>query len=188
MGKHARTILGSGIVPFRMVFLMWLCFVAEVVYQVPLAQWGILPREPIGLVGVLMAPLLHGNLSHLVSNTFPVLFLGALLFFFYPRIARQVFYSGYFLTGILVWIIGRPSVHIGASGLIYAMASFLVFFGFFYRNLISLLISLVVIALYGTLWYGIFPTETYISYESHLAGAIIGLILAWNMRNIPRID
>jgi membrane associated rhomboid family serine protease len=187
MSIHKRTILGSAVVPLRMVFLMWLFFFAELYYHYPLSVLGIIPRDPLGLVGVFLAPLLHGNLGHLVSNTFPMIFLGTLLFFFYPRIARKVFYSGYFLTGIVVWIVARPSIHIGASGLIYFLASYLLFFGIFYRNLTSLMISIVVIAIYGTMWYGIFPTDEYISYESHLAGAIIGLVMAWRMRNVSRI-
>src|SRR5689334_14146405 len=118
-----QSILGSSVAPFRIVFLMWLVFFLEYIYGWPFSNFGIQPRTFIGLVGIVIAPLVHGNLSHLISNTFPLLFLGSALFFFYPGIAGNVFFRSYFWTNILVWLFTfRQGPHIGASGLVYGLA------------------------------------------------------------------
>src|SRR5688572_25627711 len=102
-----RSILGSSVVPLRVVFLMWLTFFLEYVYHWQLGNLGIQPRTIFGLIGIFTAPLIHGNLSHLVSNTVPLIFLGATLFFFYPNIGKVVFFRTYFWTNILVWLFAR---------------------------------------------------------------------------------
>lgn len=170
----------SGIVPpLRLCFFMWLVFTLEFYVQVDFGQLGIYPRQITGLIGVAMAPLIHGNFNHLVSNTVPLLLLGGSLFFFFPAIASRVFLQAYFFTNILVWIFGRPFYHIGASGLIYALATFLMFFGLFKRNFKSVIISTIVILSYGGMAYGLFSLDDRISWESHLMGAIVGLVSAY---------
>ncbi len=170
----------SGIVPpLRLCFLMWLVFAIEYYLQVDLGYLGIYPRSITGLVGVVMAPLLHGNFNHLMSNSIPLLVLGGSLFFFFPSLAIRVFFQAYFFTNILVWIFGRPFYHIGASGLIYALASFLVFYGLFKRNFKSVIISAIVIFSYGGMAYGLLSFDDRISWESHLMGAVVGLVTAY---------
>ncbi len=174
----------SGIVPpLRLCFFMWLVFSIEFYLHMDFGYLGIYPRDLFGLIGVVMAPLLHGNFNHLASNTIPLLVLGGSLFFFYPRIASRVFLQAYFFTNILVWVFGRPFYHIGASGLIYALASFLVFYGLFKRNFKSVIISAIVIFLYGGMAYGLFSFDERISWESHLMGAIVGLSTAFTSRS-----
>ncbi|MEO1256087.1 MAG: rhomboid family intramembrane serine protease, partial [Bacteroidota bacterium] len=90
--------------------------------------------------------------------------------------------QSYVFTNLLVWIFGRPFYHIGASGLIYALASFLVFYGLFRRNFKSVIISIVVIFFYGGMAYGLFSFDDRISWESHLMGAIVGLVSAFSFR------
>ena len=170
----------SGIVPpLRLCFFMWLVFSIEFSLKADFGYLGIYPRDFFGLIGILMAPLLHGNFNHLLSNSIPLLVLGGSIYFFYPRIASRVFLQAYFFTNILVWIFGRPFYHIGASGLIYALASFLVFYGIFKRNFKSVIISLVVILMYGSMAYGLFSFDERISWESHLMGAIVGFVSAY---------
>ena len=173
----------SFIVPSRMLFLMWLIFFIELNFGINLAIFGILPREAIGLLGILFAPLLHGSLLHLVSNTLPLLFLGITLYYFYGKIARNVFLMSYFLTGTLVWLFGRTSFHIGASGLIYGIASFLFFSGIVRAEFKSLVISLAVVLTYGGLVWGVLPTLPGVSWESHLFGALVGGAAAYIYRN-----
>lgn len=169
----------SGLVPpLRLCFFMWLVFTIEFYTAISFSNLGIYPRSISGLIGVFTAPLIHGNFNHLISNTIPLLVLGGSIFFFYPRIATRVFLQCYFFTNILVWVFARPFIHIGASGLVYALASFLIFFGFFKRNFKSVLISVVIIFFYGGLVYGIFPFDDRISWESHLMGAIVGIVTA----------
>ena len=178
MSDHQKTIIGSSVVPFRLLFLMWLAFTVEHLYGFNIGVFGIHPLQPIGLLGILMAPLLHVNLTHLLSNTFTFLFLGVVLFYFYNPIARKVFFRCYVLTGALVWLFGRPMNHVGASGLIYALAFFLIFFGVFRRDRTSMLISIVIILIYGGLFNGLFPDQPNISWESHLCGALVGVFHA----------
>jgi membrane associated rhomboid family serine protease len=173
-----RSIFGSSVVPFRVVFFMWLVFFLEYVYNWPFSDFGIHPRSIFGLIGIFTAPLIHGNVSHLVSNTVPLIFLGSTLFFFYYRIGGAVFFRAYFWTNILVWLFARPANHIGASGLVYGLAFFLIFFGIFRRDLLSILISVLTLLLYGGVFYGVLPTDPMVSWESHLAGALVGIASA----------
>lgn len=173
------TFSSSIVVPTRLVFLMWLTFTVEELYGISLSFLGIYPRELTGLIGIFTAPLIHDSLVHLGSNTFPILFLGPALYYFYHNVAREVFLQCYFITNLFVWILGRSSYHIGASGLIYGIASFLIFYGIFKKDMKSLLISLIVLSFYWTLIYGIFPNQPGVSWESHLFGGLVGAASAF---------
>ncbi len=158
---------------------MWAVFYAEVFWGWQLSVFGIQPLTFFGLIGIFTAPMLHGGLGHLLSNTIPLLFLGTVLFFFYSSIAGRVFFRAYFWTNILVWIFGRSeSNHIGASGVVYGIAFFLIFFGIFRRDLTSIIISVVVVLMYGSVIYGVIPTDPRVSWESHLGGALVGIYTA----------
>jgi membrane associated rhomboid family serine protease len=167
---------------------MWLVFVLENLYGWSLGQWGIVPRTLYGLIGIFTAPMFHGDLLHLISNTVPILFLGSTLFFFYGRIGTQVFFRSYFWTNILVWLFARPANHIGASGLVYGLAFFLIFFGIFRRDPMSLLISIITLLLYGGVFYGILPADPRVSWESHLAGALVGISTAITLSDKKRVN
>ena len=176
-------------VPFRLVFLMWLAFSIEFFYGMDFGFLGIMPRTIGGLIGIFTAPIIHGNLAHLISNTLPLLFLGSVLFFFYERIGRVVFFRCYFYTNILVWLLSpRASYHIGASGLIYGLSAFLIFFGLLRQDFVSFLISIGIIFIYGGIFYGILPSDPHISWESHLAGALVGAVTAFNLADKKRVS
>jgi len=183
-----RSIFGSSVVPFRLVFLMWLTFFLEIMYAWPLSNFGIQPRTVSGLVGIFTAPLIHGNLSHLISNTVPMIFLGSTLFFFYPSIGKAVFFRTYFWTNIVVWLFARPANHIGASGVVYGLAFFLIFFGFFRRDFLSLLISVLTLLMYGGVFYGVLPTDPRVSWESHFAGALVGITSAVTFSSKRKVE
>lgn len=172
---------GGLVVPSRMVFFMWLIFTVDHFLGFDLRIFGILPREPLGLIGIFTAPFIHGNVFHLVSNTIPLLVLGGVLYFFYEDMAPRVFGYSYFATNALVWIFARKNIHIGASGLVYGLAAFLIFYGFFRKDMKSLIISFVMLFFYAGMVYGIFPNQSNISWESHLAGAVVGAVTAMNM-------
>ena len=172
------SIFGSAVVPFRLTFLMWATFYLESFIQLPLVVFGIEPRTFHGLIGIFTAPLIHGDIFHLISNTIPLLFLGSVLFFFYEKIGGVVFFRAYFWTNILVWLFARPANHIGASGVVYALAFFLIFFGFFRRDFISLFISTIILLLYGGIFYGVLPSDPRVSWESHFAGSLVGIASA----------
>ncbi len=184
----SKAIDRSFVVPTRFIFFMWAVFSLEFFLRTNFGVFGIYPRKLTGLVGIFTAPFIHGSVGHIISNTFPVLFLGTALYFLYDRIAKKVFLQCYFFTGILVWIFCRASYHIGASGLVYGLAAFLVFFGFFRRDFKSLLISLVIFAVYNGLFYGVLPTQPNVSWESHLFGAIVGVYLAAKLSKVKHVS
>lgn len=172
------SIYASTITPLRFVFIMWLFFTLDFVYGFHLANYGILPRNIYGLTGVFTAPLLHRSITHIASNTFPIILLGVALFYFYHRVAARIFYGSYFLVNILVWIFARPLMHIGASGLIYSMAFYIVVAGLLSKKVVPIIISIIVLLAYSGLFYGLIPTKLLYSWEMHIAGATVGTCFA----------
>lgn len=172
-------IFSRSIIPFRFVFLIWLFFSGEYIYGYQFHHFGILPRNYYGLLGILTGPVLHINFTHIISNTIPLLLLGGGLFYFYYKKAKLVFYVSYFVPNILVWIFARPLMHIGASGIVYALATYLVMTGLLRRDMKSLSISIVVVILYSSLFLGLVKQLDSVSYELHFAGVIVGIGLAF---------
>jgi len=169
-------------IPIAIVSLFWLVELLEYAFDVNMNFLGIYPRSFSGLSGIITAPFLHSGFSHLISNSPTFIVLGASVIFFYPRIALKVWLYVYLLTNVGVWIFGRESYHVGASGMLYGFAAFLFFSGVFRNELKSLMISLVTAFLYGSMLYGIFPNHPHISYESHLIGALVGVYVAYSYR------
>ncbi|MEM7551058.1 MAG: rhomboid family intramembrane serine protease [Bacteroidota bacterium] len=167
---------------------MWLFFFVEASFGVNWSFLGIVPRTSQGLVGILTAPLIHGSIPHIVSNTIPLLMLGTILYLFYKRVARAVFLQCYFFTGILVWLFARNSIHIGASGVIYGLAFFLIFFGFFRKDFKSLILSILILVLYDGLFIGVLPSSSGVSWESHLFGAGVGFFAARRYGKLKRVN
>jgi membrane associated rhomboid family serine protease len=157
---------------------MWFVFALEIKYNFNFNALGIYPRQIKGLLGIVLSPLIHANISHLYSNTFPLLILGCFLYYFYSNIATKILVLGVLLSGLLTWLIGRPSFHIGASGLIYVLFSFIFFKGIIAKHYRLIALSLLVVFIYGSMiWYTI-PIEEGISWEGHLSGFVIGFVLA----------
>lgn len=163
---------------FIVLVLIWSVFILNLVLPFNLNAFGIQPRNITGLRGILFSPFLHANIAHISSNTVPFLVLGGMLFLFYERKALEVLVYSALLGGAMVWIFARPATHIGLSGVIYAMASFLIFAGVFSKDFIRVLITIFVIVLYGGLVWGVLPSSYFISWEGHLAGAVSGFFLA----------
>jgi len=163
------------------VAAMWLVKVIELAFDTRFASFGIMPMEPYGLVGIITSPFIHGSIAHLSANSVPIWVLTSMLFYFYRPIAWKTFILIYFITGLWVWFWGRESYHIGASGVVYGLASFLFFSGLLRKDNRLLAITFLVAFLYGSLVWGIFPEifpEKNISWESHLMGMLSGLVLA----------
>lgn len=164
--------------PGFFIFLLWIIKFCEVIFETNLSTFGVFPREIKGLIGVLTAPLIHADFLHLVSNSIPLLVLGAGLFYFYRAVAYKTFFWIYILTGIWVWFSARPAYHIGASGIVYGIAAFLFFSGIIRRNNYLMAFSLFVVFMYGSMFWGVFPVIENISWESHLLGGIAGTLCA----------
>jgi len=170
--RYSLFVSGSFIV------ILWLIKLFEVEYNLDFSSWGIAPLELKGLRGILFSPLIHSNFGHLAANTMPLFILTFSLFFFYRKASYKIFIAIYLLSGFFVWLTGREALHIGASGIIYGLASFLFFSGILSRNVRLLTISLIVAFLYGYLFWGIFPIKPEISWESHLWGGVAGFGIA----------
>ena len=171
-------------IQYTLVFvsLLWLVKLLEWVTSMDLAVLGIYPRTLAGSVGIVTSPFIHGDFLHLFSNTFPLVFLGIGTIYFYRHIAIDAFIAIYLITGTLVWLLARNAYHIGASGLVYGLVSFLFFSGILRKDIRAVAISLVVVFFYGGMIYGIFPTKETISWESHLLGSIAGFFIAFMYR------
>jgi|TARA_B110000908_G_scaffold2165_1_gene2821 membrane associated rhomboid family serine protease len=181
--KYHTGIIGY---PILFVILIWLIFWIEFRFNVDLKSFGIQPRKIEGIYGIMLSPFLHLSLEHLINNSIPLFLLSSAIFFFYRNISWKIIFLGIFLSGLLTWIIGRDSTHIGASGLIYVLISFIFFKGIISKNFNLMALSLIVVFIYGgTIWY-IFPIKENISWEGHLSGFIVGIILALLFKkNIP---
>ena len=173
------------IYPLLFVFTAWLVFWVETRFNLNLNYLGILPQDFKGLRGVLFSPFIHSSLKHLFNNSIPIIVLGTALFYFYRNIKWKVFAIGFLLTGLLTWSIGRQAYHIGASGIVYLLASFLFFKGIFSKQYQLTALALVVVFLYGSLLWYVFPIDPKISWEGHLSGFLVGFVLALVFRKNP---
>ena len=171
---------------FRLAIKITLGFVA-LIWFIQLLNWGldlglerfgIRPRQFAGLPGILLAPLLHGGFSHLFANSLPLLVLGTVMLHLYPNSALKVIPVVYVGPGIAVWLFARASIHLGASGLIYGLVTYIFVAGLIRRDRRAIAASLLVCFLYGALAWGVLPIQPGLSWETHLAAALIGLALA----------
>lgn len=161
-----------------LVGLMWVAEFVDLLLPLDLDQFGIRPRDPSHLVGILLSPFLHLGFGHLISNTLLLLVLGSLL----ALTTRHL----WLVTGVVVvvgglgvWLLGGTnSVHIGASGVVYGYAAFLAVYGFVARRLGQAVVGIFVILMYGWLIWGVLPLREGVSWEGHLCGALAGAGLA----------
>jgi len=166
------------------VSIIWLVFLIgqTLLDRVDIMRLGITPGEITGLRGVIFSPLLHSSVSHLWSNTLSLLILIWFLFYFYSKIALNVFAALWIISGVVTWLIGRNALHVGASGLVFAMLFFLFFSGIFRKYIPLVAVSLIVAFIYGGSVWSILPIteliDASISWEGHLSGAISGLLMA----------
>jgi membrane associated rhomboid family serine protease len=180
MPKQQTGFFGVSDLPFRLVFLMWVTYTVQFYTTWNLHLLGVKARTLTGLIGIITAPLIHSNVIHIFSNTFPLLFLATVLFFFFERIGRPVFLLCYFLPNMFVWFVSpRDTYHIGASGMVYALGTFLIIFGLLKREVWTVIVSVTISIIYGSVFfYGLLPADTQVSWEGHLGGALTGLGVA----------
>lgn len=165
--------------PILFLIFIWTIHFLKVLSILNIDHYGVLPHTAIGLRGIFFTPLIHEDFNHLFNNSIPLLVLGTGLFYFYSDMAVKIILWIWLVSGLGIWIIGRDAYHIGASGIVYGLVAFLFFSGIF-RGIIRLIaMSLLVIFLYGSMVWGIFPIRMDISWEGHLFGAIAGLALSY---------
>ncbi len=165
-------------VPALMVSVMWFVHLSKWIIDIDVIDFGIYPRTLLGSSGILFGPMIHGDIAHLISNSIPLVLLGAALYYGYEKVANKVFVLIYLLSGLLVWLLAREAHHIGASGVVYGLFGFVLSGGLLAKKRSLAVIGLAVFMLYGGVFYGVFPNSPGISWESHLFGLLIGLTLA----------
>jgi len=173
-----RIFIHSLVIPAAFVVAFWIVEITEQTISKSFVTLGIYPLHLKGLPGILLAPFIHSGFNHLMSNSIPFFILSFALIYFYRRISYRIFIMLYLLAGLTVWFAGREAWHIGASGVVYALASFHLVSGIIRSDVRLLTLSVVVVFLYGGLIWGVFPIDPKISWEGHLWGAVSGAALA----------
>jgi len=181
---EVKRFINAARFPILLVATLWTVKIIEQITDQSFAEYGLQPRKVEGLLGIVGAVFLHADWKHLFNNSIPLLILGSSLFYFYKEVAWKVIIWVVIMGGLWTWISARESVHIGASGLLYGLFSFLLFSGFIRRNKQLLSISFLVAFLYGSLVWGLLPIDYRVSWESHLWGFIAGIVLAIYYRKI----
>lgn len=185
MQKQDRARLIDAVL-FNLAFLtlIWALWLYQRETGTRLNSWGTHPRTVRGLIGIITTPFLHGSFDHIWGNSLSFITLSTFLIFFYREIAFKVLLLLHLISGVLIWSWAGGGNHIGASGVIYGMASFLFFSGIFRQNPRLLRVALAVAFLYGSIVWWVLPIDPSISWEGHLAGALTGIALAFSMRRL----
>ena len=182
---HSRALFALAVrLSIGLVVVLWLIHLMNWGMDLDPLPFGVRPREWLGLVGIVTAPLVHGDFAHLVANSAPLLVLGAVTLFLYPHSTLRVLPAIYLGPGVAVWLFGRDSVHIGASGLVYGLVSYVFVAGLLRRDRRAVAASLLVALMYGTLAWGVLPVQPRMSWETHLAATVIGVLLALALRKL----
>ncbi len=162
-----------------LVSLLWLVKIIEIIFNINLTFLGVYPQSIKGLPGIIFSPLIHGDFSHLISNSLPLIILTSMLFYFYKKLGLRIIILTWLIGNVWLWIVGRESYHIGASGVIYGLAAFLFVSGILRRHPRLMAISMLIAFLYGSMVWGILPIQEGVSWEGHLMGMIAGILLAF---------
>jgi len=182
---HSRALLALAVrLAIGFVVLLWLIHLMNWGLDLDPRPFGLRPREWLGLVGVLTAPLVHADFAHLVANSVPLAAVGAAMLFLYPHSTLRVLPAVYLGPSLIVWMFGRDSVHLGASGLVYGLVSYVFVAGLLRRDRRAIATSLLVILMYGSLAWGVLPIDPRVSWETHLSAAVIGVLLALALRKL----
>lgn len=160
------------------IALLWTTHLANAMTDYSLNAYGIMPRTRGGLWGIPLSPLLHGDWSHLASNTLPLLALGGLVAARGARTLAPAALIIILLGGLGVWIAGRSAIHIGASGLVFGLFGYLVALGWYERSPLAIIVAIAVVAVYGGIIFGALPQSGFISWEAHLFGLMAGVVAA----------
>lgn len=164
---------------------MWVVHITKIAMDVDITRYGVYPRTISGAKGIIFSPFIHGDFSHLISNTIPMFVLGLIVFTFYRRVAISSFLLIYVFTGFSVWLFSSSmAYHIGASGVVYGLLSFVFWSGIFRQNIRAIVLALIVLVLYSGYFFGVLPDQEDVSWESHLFGAIIGIIISFIFKSV----
>jgi membrane associated rhomboid family serine protease len=182
---HSRALLALAVrLALGFVALLWLVHLMNWGLDLDPRPFGLRPRQWLGLVGIVTAPLVHADFAHLVANSVPLAAVGIVMLFLYPHSTLRVLPAVYLGSGLAVWLFARDSVHLGASGLVYGLVSYVLLAGLLRRDRRAVAASLLVAMLYGSLAWGVLPIDPRASWETHLAAAIVGALMALALRRL----
>jgi membrane associated rhomboid family serine protease len=171
------------VIPAIFVGVIWSVYWFEIQFGFNFNKFGVYPRDLVGLRGVFFTHFIHSDTNHLFNNSIPLFVLLSSLFYFYKQVAYKVLCYGGLLTGLLTWMISRESYHIGASGIVYLLFSFVFFSGIIRKHYRLVALSLIIIFLYGSMVWYVLPIKDGMSWEGHLSGFLVGGILSLLYRN-----
>ncbi|KAA3596860.1 MAG: rhomboid family intramembrane serine protease [Candidatus Scalindua sp. AMX11] len=164
---------------FGFVMVIWIIELVNLFTGHRLSSWGILPRTVKGLSGIPLSPFLHASLRHVMVNTIPLATLGGFVILQGRRLFFEITIIIILVSGSLLWLFGRSSYHVGASGLIFGYFGYLVVRAWYDRSLRSFLIAFFTIFLFGGMMWGLLPTLSPVSWEGHLFGLLAGILAAY---------
>ncbi|WP_235869069.1 rhomboid family intramembrane serine protease [Polaribacter aquimarinus] len=165
------------IIPTLFVVAIWFIYWIEIKFGFNFNKFGVFPRSFKGFRGVFCTHFIHSNTNHLFNNSIPLFVLLSSLFYFYKDVAYKVLFIGAFFTGFLTWLIARESYHIGASGIVYLVFSFVFFSGVIRKHFRLVALSLIIIFSYGSMIWYVLPIKEGMSWEGHLSGFLVGSVL-----------
>lgn len=166
------------LIPSIYVFAIWFIYWIEINFGYNFNKFGVFPRNLVGFRGVILTHFIHSDTKHLFNNSIPLFVLLSSLFYFYKGVAYKVLFLGGFFVGLLTWLIARDSYHIGASGIVYLLFSFVFFSGMIRKHYRLVALSLIIIFLYGSMIWYVLPIKDGMSWEGHLSGFLVGLLFA----------
>ncbi len=170
--------------PTIVLAILWMIQGFQQLTGLGLGWLGVYPRHPSGIKGIFTSPFIHSqDWMHLINNSVPLFVSTAMILFFFRRVAYKAIFLIYLLTGLGVWLFGRTVLHIGASGVVYGLVAFIFWNGIFRRNLRSIVLALIILLLYSGMFLGVLPNQPGISWESHLIGALVGILVSYVFRN-----
>jgi len=194
MLKFITQIVDDILWPSVFVVFFWLTFFMNEAYLLHLNNFGVRPGETEGLLGIVTMPFLHGDFTHLFSNTIPFLVSASFIFHFFKNKSWRIFIGIWLISGLGIWLLGEErTIHIGASGLVYGMVAFLMTSGFIRKNKHLTAVAFILVFMYGSMIWGLFPQyswvkEMNISWEGHLFGALSGIGIAFMYRKVGPQD
>ncbi len=193
----SRRAQGNFVLAFKITLgflaVIWSVFLFDQLLNLNLIQFGLRPRDSIGLIGLITTPLLHFNLSHILSNSLPLMIGGCFMLYLFPNSAVRALPVIYIGSGALAWLFARSNIHIGASGLIYGLLAFVFVSGVLRRDMRSIGAALVIWFMYGSMIWGVLPAAPETSWELHASGFVLGVWMAiayrqWDRPPMKRYD
>lgn len=180
--EEKKKLYNALLITISFLLVCWALFLSDELLGADIKHFGLRPRKVEGLIGIVSVHFLHSNWEHILNNTWAFFTLNLYFFFFYRSVAYKTFPIMLIASAALLWLWGRDGNHIGASVVIYSLSSFLFFSGLFRKSLPLMAVSGLVVFSYGSMLWGIFPIRPEMSWEGHLAGGVVGLLISYYYR------